>query len=120
MDEKKLREELTKKLIGLGKLAHRGIRAGVSEEEEALKLSKEIAILEKQLYEISGNYIPTREDAKCPSCKTPYEEGTMFCSNCGQNIKEFYEASSDTCITCESMVKKDSNFCGVCGSIINK
>lgn len=43
-----------------------------------------------------------------------YEEGTVFCGNCGQNIKEFYEASTENCAICNSIINKDVKYCGVC------
>lgn len=118
MDEKKLRENLTKKLIELGQLTHQMTRTGLVEDEQAIQMSNEISLLEKEIHIAGGKYVPTKDEMKCPGCLTSYEEGTIFCGNCGQNIKEFYESISDNCKVCGSIVKKDSKFCGVCGSKI--
>lgn len=119
MEGKSLRNDLTKRLIELGQLTHQMTREGHVEDQQALKISKEISILEKEIHEASGKYVPKREELKCPGCLTPYEEGTFFCGSCGENIKEFYESISDNCKVCNSIVKKESKFCGVCGSKIN-
>lgn len=120
MNERESRVKLTQKVIHLGRTTHQLVREGEISKEEIKKISDEICLLEKQVHELSGNSIPTIEEGKCPNCKTPYEEETVFCGNCGQNIKEFYELSSEECDMCKSIISKDANFCGVCGSKVNK
>lgn len=119
MDEKKLREELTTKLIELGQLAHEMSRSEKNQDQHLTKISNEICLLEKQIHEASGKYVPSKEEMKCPGCLTPYGAGVVFCGNCGQNIKEFYETVIANCQTCNSIVNKDSKYCGVCGSKTN-
>lgn len=118
MEDRKLREDLTKKLIELGQLTHQMARTGLEENQQAVQISKEISMLEKSIHEASGNHVPNQEEGKCPGCLAPYEAGAVFCGSCGQNIKEFYESMSDNCKVCDSIVKKESKFCGVCGSKI--
>lgn len=120
MDERKVKEELTIKLLDLGQLAHEMARNKNIKDEQVLQISNEICMLEKQLHEASGNYIPAKDEMKCPSCLSPHEEGVVFCGNCGQNIKEFYETTIDICQTCNSIVNKESKYCGVCGSNRNQ
>jgi len=115
MDERKLREELTTKLIELGQLAHEMAREGQG-TEGIKRLSDEICQLEKQIHMAGGKYTPSKEEGKCPGCMTDYEEGTVFCGNCGQNIKEFYENTMENCKVCNSIVNKEAKYCGVCGS----
>lgn len=119
MDERKLREELTTKLIDIGQLAHQMVRNNNIQDEQAMQISNEICILEKQIHEASGKYIPSKEEMKCPGCMAAYEDGTVFCGNCGQNIKEFYESIIENCKVCNSIVNKESKYCGVCGSKTN-
>ncbi len=116
MDERKLREELASKLMDLGQMAHQGVRNEQIKDGALSQLSNEICLIEKQLNIAEGKHIPSKEDRKCPSCMTEYEEDAVFCGNCGQNIKEFYEADVDSCEVCDSMVKKGANYCGICGS----
>jgi len=116
MDERKLREELASKLMDLGQMAHQGVRNEKIKDEAIGELSSEICLLEKKLNIAEGNHIPSRDERKCPSCMNEYEEDAVFCGNCGQNIKEFYEAEVETCSVCESTMKKGSNYCGICGS----
>lgn len=118
MDDKKLRETLTKKLIDLGQVTHQKARTELTDDEQVIEISKEISLLEKKIHEASGNYVPRKDEMKCPGCLTEYEDGTVFCGNCGENIKEFYESISENCKVCDSIVKKDSKFCGVCGNKI--
>lgn len=82
MNEKKLREELTAKFIELGQLTHREARNKHVQDEEALQISKEICIIEKKLYEISGKYIPSKEEKNVPVVwlnmkKEPYFVGIV-------------------------------------------
>lgn len=116
MEEKKLREKLASKLIELGQTAHQEVRKGDIKEVTIVQISDEICTIEKQLSVAQGGNIPSKEDGKCPNCLMEYEEDAVFCANCGQNIKEYYEAEVDTCVVCNSMMKKDFNFCGICGS----
>lgn len=116
MEEQKLREDLTSKLIDLGLLTHQMTREGGINNDRAMQISREICLLEKQIHTTSGKYIPSQEERKCPKCMTSYEEGTVFCGSCGQNIKEFYELTAESCNVCNSMVNKEAKYCGVCGS----
>ena len=116
MDEKRLREELTTKLIELGQLAHQMARNENTTDTQVLQISNEISLLERQIHEASGKYVPSKEEMKCPGCMKSYEEGTVFCGNCGQNIKEFYENTMENCDVCNSIVRKEAKYCGVCGS----
>lgn len=118
MEDKKLKENLTKKLVELGQLTHQMARAGLVEDDQAIQISKEISLLEKNIHVAGGKHVPTKDEKKCPGCLTSYEDGAIFCGNCGQNIKEFYESISDNCKVCDSIVKIESKFCGVCGSKI--
>ena len=118
MDERKTREALTKKFIELGQIAHQKSRSGLTNDEQVMEVSKEISLLESKIHEASGKYVPKKDERKCPGCLTEYEEGVVFCGSCGQNINEFYESISDNCKICDSVVKKDSKFCGVCGNKI--
>ncbi|SDZ22926.1 Double zinc ribbon [Proteiniborus ethanoligenes] len=119
MEDKKLREELTTKFIELGQLAHQLARNNSIQDQQVIKISDEICLIDKRIHEASGKYVPSKEEMRCPSCMTSYEDGAVFCGNCGQNIKEFYESTIENCKTCNSIVKKDSNYCGVCGSRLN-
>lgn len=116
MNEKKLRKELTTKFIDLGQLAHELVRKNDLQNSKAISISNEICSIEKQIHKLSGKYIPSKEEMKCPKCMTPYEENTVFCGNCGQNIQEFYETTIESCPVCNSIMKKEAKYCGVCGS----
>lgn len=100
----------------MGQLAHQLARNGEIKEQEVVKISNEICILEKNIHEASGKYIPSKDEGKCPSCMAPYEANAIFCGNCGQNIKEFYESVIEHCTVCSSIITKDSKYCGICGS----
>jgi len=119
MEERKLKEELTSKLIELGQLAHEIARNGSSGNSDMLGISNEIYDLERRIHLAGGNYIPSKEEQKCPSCLTPHEVGAVFCGNCGQNIVEFYQATIENCHVCNSIVKKEAKYCGICGSKTN-
>lgn len=119
MEGRKLKEELTSKLIELGQLAHEMSRNGNAGNDQMLGISNEIYALERSIHLEGGNYIPSREEQKCPSCLTPHESGAVFCGNCGQNIVEFYQATIESCQVCDSIVNKEANYCGICGSKTN-
>lgn len=116
MGEKKTREELVLKLMELGQVTHEKVRNEQIKEDVLVQLSDEICVIEKQLNVLEGNSVPTKEDMKCPKCSAEYKEGTVFCGTCGQNIKEYYETEVAICGVCHSIMKKEFNYCGICGS----
>ena len=116
MEEKKLREELGNKFVELSQKTQEKIRKGEIQDDSLQILVNDISLLEKRLYDIQGKNIPSKEEMKCPSCGQAYEEGTVFCGNCGTNIKEFYEQVVANCKTCNGIINEKDNFCGICGS----
>ena len=48
----------------------------------------------------------------CPRCKTEYENGDVFCANCGLDLR----TAARTCPTCGARLETDDVFCANCGS----
>lgn len=119
-NERDLRQELCEKLIELGEIMNARIRNGQERDSELQKISRSICMIEKQLHDIRGNSIPSQEEGKCPNCLNETKQGTIFCGECGTNIKEYYEKTTEFCSVCNGLVKKEDIHCGICGSKLNK
>lgn len=114
------RDDLVNKTIELGELFYKKIRDGEIDCDKALLMAKNIALQEEKLKEERNMTVPDEQQHLCPKCKKPYKEGVSFCSECGFNIKEFYDEKTDHCETCGSIVSSDSNYCPVCGFPVNR
>ncbi|MFG0246225.1 MAG: zinc ribbon domain-containing protein [Phycisphaerales bacterium JB052] len=52
------------------------------------------------------------DDIPCPTCSTPIEPDSKFCSNCGASV------AAMRCPVCNAMTKADARFCSDCGHAI--
>ncbi len=52
----------------------------------------------------------TDDDVPCPSCSSPVEPASKFCSSCGIQL------TGGTCRVCQASVDSDDKFCAFCGS----
>lgn len=52
------------------------------------------------------------DDIPCPSCSTPIEPDSKFCSNCGVQIGGL------ACEACNAQLQPDDRFCGGCGAAV--
>ncbi|MBF8984414.1 hypothetical protein IZY60_12790 [Lutibacter sp. B2] len=111
---------LIKKLVStyteLGQLLHKRIRSGEETDQELKVISDQICLLEKQIHDNGENVIPGKEEGKCPKCSKEFMSETVFCGECGFNIREFYEREIEHCQVCNGFISKGTNYCGICGS----
>lgn len=115
-DEKALRQELVMNLIQLGEMMHLKVRKGEEDNPEIMRISKRICTLENEIHRLGNKEIPGKHEGKCPICLKEYSPGTVFCGECGLNINEYYEKSTEHCPTCNGITMKENHFCGICGS----
>ena len=52
------------------------------------------------------------DDIPCPSCATPIEPDSRFCSQCGVNVADI------RCPSCDASIQSDARFCSDCGHAI--
>ena len=52
------------------------------------------------------------DDIPCPSCATPIEPDSRFCSQCGVNVAYI------RCPSCDASIQSDARFCSDCGHAI--
>ncbi len=81
-----LKREETEAYAEIGRLAVS--EAGVQKFGDAgvklIEVQEKIAAKEAEIAEVKG----PEAELVCPNCKTPYTEGTKFCSNCGAKLGE--------------------------------
>lgn len=51
----------------------------------------------------------------CPKCNTTITDNSVFCSNCGENLKK-EENRTIYCSACGERIKEENKFCAKCGT----
>ena len=54
------------------------------------------------------------DDIPCPTCATPIEPDSKFCSSCGQQVNAIQ------CPSCEQPIEANDRFCNSCGTNISE
>lgn len=63
-----------------------------------------------------SDYIKNMKTIICDNCKSPIQNGTKFCPNCGEKV--VLKVVLDKCIACGGEILKDKNYCPDCGNKI--
>lgn len=114
--EKALRKSLAEKYIQLGEIMHVRIRNRIETDASLISISNQIALIEREIYELAHQGMPSKEQGICPQCSNPYGEEAQFCGSCGLNIKVFYEQNTNYCGTCGGLIVNQKTYCGICGN----
>ena len=87
--------------------------------KEILQAQENIAMMRNQILEIRSQII-------CPSCGSPVEKGTAFCSYCGQRIMPATpqnnwneEITTVKQCSCGATLTPNQKFCAKCGQKVN-
>lgn len=104
--------EIMNLYFDLGRVCHNKHLGHDIDDNLLENISKEIIALEIQGFDLG---IPKEEEMICPSCSSPYDEESLFCTECGQDLKAFYQ-DFETCSMCKNMKKKEDEYCGACGA----
>ncbi|MBE6506845.1 MAG: zinc ribbon domain-containing protein [Methanocorpusculum parvum] len=70
--------------IGRQAVSEAGVQKFGDAGAKLLEVQEKIAAKEAEISDVKG----PEAELVCPSCKTPYTEGTKFCSNCGAKLGE--------------------------------
>ena len=54
------------------------------------------------------------DDIPCPSCATPIEPNSKFCSQCGIKVGDL------SCPSCNASIEADARFCSDCGHTMHR
>jgi uncharacterized RDD family membrane protein YckC len=61
---------------------------------------------------------PSAAPLECPSCKSVYKRGDLFCRECGQQVAQPSGPPKAVCASCGAAVPLPARFCNSCGGTL--
>ncbi len=106
-------KEIKEMYFELGKQIHRRFLGHLIDDSILNRLSGDIVALETDGYDVG---FPRKLDMICPSCGVKYDDESLFCSQCGEDLKAFYSRYVD-CRICKNPKPVENKYCSVCGAL---
>jgi len=83
--------------------------------------SMRLLFREEVLAEAAGGKVlahPSAAPLECPSCKSPYRRGDLFCRECGAKVAQPSGPPKAVCAACGAAVPLPARFCNSCGETL--
>lgn len=110
-----LKQERMNVLLRIGEEAHKLVRNGDQEINEAIKqASQSMRDIDIKIGQLSGSFNYTLD--KCPKCGNAIEQGVAFCGSCGFSIRDYENQFTAKCNICGARIGEGQTFCEICGT----
>lgn len=101
-------------------------KCGMNPDSEFESVCQEIIQVQENIKMMRNQILEIRSQIVCPSCGSPVEKGTAFCSNCGYRIIPTVPQNSGNeemtpvkqC-SCGAALTPNQKFCAKCGQKVN-
>lgn len=121
-----LRQKRQEMIVQIGSKMHKKLRLGQIQDSDFTGSSKEIEIIDKEIYKQSLTLEDLRSSTQnvyiCTSCETAVQPSDKFCGSCGTPvvIEEKVEQVMKVCNECEEHIPNSAVFCPCCGHATGK
>jgi rRNA maturation endonuclease Nob1 len=121
-----LRQKRQEMIVQIGSKMHKKLRLAQIQNSDFTSLSKEIEIIDKEIYKQALTLEDLRSFSQnvyiCTSCEAEVHPSDKFCGSCGTPvvIVEKVEQLMKECNECAEQIPSSAAFCPCCGQATGK